>query len=70
MGMGNRLLEMAMIFCGENNYTDVILCTTDLLVPVRNFYGKYNYHMAEINSIRNVLIRKSSKMNGISQMRK
>lgn len=43
MGVGNRLLETAMGFCRERNYTDVILWTIDILKPARHLYGKHGF---------------------------
>lgn len=47
MGIGNKLLETAMNFCKEHNYTDVILWTINILKPARHLYGKYGFQMTE-----------------------
>lgn len=47
MGIGNKLLETAMDFCKEHNYTDVILWTIDILKPARHLYGKHGFVMTE-----------------------
>lgn len=47
MGIGNKLLETAMNFCKEHNYTDVILWTISMLKPARHLYGKYGFYMTE-----------------------
>lgn len=47
MGIGNQLLETAMRFCEEKNYTDVILWTINILKPARHLYGKYGFVMTE-----------------------
>lgn len=47
MGIGNKLLEKAMNFCEEHDYTDVILWTINILKPARHLYGKYGFYMTE-----------------------
>lgn len=47
MGIGNRLLETAMRFCRERNYTDIILWTIDILKPARHLYGKYGFSLTQ-----------------------
>lgn len=46
-GIGNALLETAMAFCRDQNYTDVILWTIDILKPARHLYGKYGFAPTE-----------------------
>lgn len=47
IGIGNQLLEMAMRFCEEHHYTDVILWTIDILKSARHLYGKHGFQMTE-----------------------
>lgn len=47
MGIGDKLLQTAIHFCDENNYTDVILWTIDILKPARHLYGKYGFAKTE-----------------------
>lgn len=46
-GIGNRLLDTAMRFCEERNYTDVILWTIEMLKPARHLYGKHGFTKTE-----------------------
>ena len=47
MGIGNQLLQTAMRFCEERDYTDIILWTIDILKPARHLYKKYSFTMTE-----------------------
>lgn len=46
-GIGNRLLETAMAFCKDHNYTDVVLWTISILSSARHLYGKHGFSMTE-----------------------
>ena len=47
LGMGNRLLDIAMGFCREQGYTHVYLWTIEILKPARHLYGKYGFVLTE-----------------------
>lgn len=46
-GIGNKLLETAMLFCKERSYTDVILWTISILKSARHLYSKYGFSITE-----------------------
>lgn len=43
-GLGNKLLEIAMAFCTEKNYSHITLSTLDILKPARHLYAKFGFH--------------------------
>ena len=47
MGMGNRLMDLAMVFCKEKNYRHVFLWTCNKLDAARYLYGKYGFRVTE-----------------------
>lgn len=42
-GLGHRLLQLAIDFCKEKNYKNVLLWTVDKLVTARHLYSSYGF---------------------------
>lgn len=47
MGIGNKLLDIAMEFCREHEYSHVILWTIDILQSARHLYAKYGFVLTD-----------------------
>ena len=47
MGMGSRLLEMALAFCREKGYRHAFLLTCDKLTAARRLYRNYGFVMTD-----------------------
>lgn len=47
LGIGNRLLDIAMEFCRKHEYHHVFLWTIEILKPARHLYGKHGFVMTE-----------------------
>lgn len=52
MGMGNKLMTLALDFCKEKGYSHIILWTIDILKPARHLYAKFGFTLTDtkINS--------------------
>ena len=44
IGLGNKLMELAMKFCKDNKYKSVYLHTTDELDAAAHLYRKHGFH--------------------------
>ena len=47
MGLGGRLLDIAMKFCHQHEYTHVILWTIDILKSARHLYAKHGFVLTD-----------------------
>ena len=47
MGMGSRLMDLAMVFCQKMSYRHVFLWTCNKLDAARYLYGKYGFRVTE-----------------------
>lgn len=47
LGIGSRLLDIAMEYCREQEYTHVILWTIDILKSARHLYAKQGFKLTE-----------------------
>lgn len=47
LGIGNRLLEVALQFCREHGYKHLYLWTIEILKSARHLYGKYGFARTE-----------------------
>ena len=47
LGLGGRLMDLAIAFCKEKNYRHVFLWTCSKLDAARYLYGKYGFRIAE-----------------------
>lgn len=47
LGMGSKLMTLAMDFCREKGYSHVVLWTIDILEPARHLYTKFGFELTE-----------------------
>jgi hypothetical protein len=47
MGLGSRLMQVAMDFCAAQNYRHIVLWTIDILKPARYLYAKFGFEMTQ-----------------------
>ncbi len=47
LGVGNRLMQQAIGFCREREYSRVFLCTFRGLDPARHLYEKFGFRLAQ-----------------------
>lgn len=47
IGLGHKLVETALDFCREKNYTHVFLWTADILKAARHIYKSYGFNLTE-----------------------
>lgn len=47
MGMGTKLMRLAMDFCKEKDYSHIVLWTIDILKPARHLYSKFGFRLTE-----------------------
>lgn len=46
-GVGKMLMQKAMDFCKEKNYSHVVLWTIDICKAARHLYGNFGFHLTD-----------------------